>query len=229
MRTTARPPTAWAAARNPFRPPGNLTTSNAMPRCLAASAAAGDLCRLAELPVVELWTHAGLRWLQQLRADPFTFVILYAARLSVPEVLHEAARVDGTTKLQAFWHVTLSLLRPAILIAMRFRFIFAFRLFSEVWLLTQGGPTARPRWSASISILRRSATMHSVWPPPPAGSWSLSVSCSPRSICGGYGAICRPMCRKAVTFGKLVAVLVILLWSLLPDRFHRHLIIEVRA
>ena len=111
-----------------------------MPRCLAASAAAGDLCRLAELPVVELWTHAGLRWLQQLRADPFTFVILYAARLSVPEVLHEAARVDGTTKLQAFWHVTLPLLRPAILIAMPFRFIFAFRLFSEVWLLTQGGP-----------------------------------------------------------------------------------------
>ena len=48
--------------------------------------------------------------------------------------------MDGTTKLQAFWHVTLPLLRPAILIAMPFRFIFAFRLFSEVWLLTQGGP-----------------------------------------------------------------------------------------
>lgn len=71
---------------------------------------------------------------------PFTFVILYAARLGVPEALHEAARVDGTTKLQAFRHVTLPLLRPAILIAMLFRFIFAFRLFSEVWLLTQGGP-----------------------------------------------------------------------------------------
>src|SRR5579875_813177 len=56
---------------------------------------------------------------------PFTFVILYAARLSVPEALHEAARVGGTTKLQAFWHVTLPLLRPAILVAMLFRFIFA--------------------------------------------------------------------------------------------------------
>lgn len=71
---------------------------------------------------------------------PFTFVILYAARLSVPNVLHEAARVDGTTKLQAFRHITLPLLRPAILVAMLFRLIFAFRLFSEVWLLTQGGP-----------------------------------------------------------------------------------------
>jgi multiple sugar transport system permease protein len=71
---------------------------------------------------------------------PFTFVILYAARLSVPRELYEAARVDGTTKLQSFFHVTLPLLRPAILVAMLFRYIFAFRLFAEAWLLTQGGP-----------------------------------------------------------------------------------------
>ena len=32
------------------------------------------------------------------------------------------------------------MLAPAILIAVLFRYIFAFRLFSEVWLLTQGGP-----------------------------------------------------------------------------------------
>jgi multiple sugar transport system permease protein len=36
--------------------------------------------------------------------------------------------------------VTLPLLVPAMLVAMLFRYIFAFRLFSEVWLLTQGGP-----------------------------------------------------------------------------------------
>jgi multiple sugar transport system permease protein len=71
---------------------------------------------------------------------PFTFIILYAARLSIPKELYEAARVDGTTGRQSFLHVTLPLLRPAILIAMLFRYIFAFRLFAEVWLLTQGGP-----------------------------------------------------------------------------------------
>jgi len=71
---------------------------------------------------------------------PFTFIILYAARLSIPKELYEAARVDGTTGFQSFLHVTLPLLRPAILIAMLFRYIFAFRLFAEVWLLTQGGP-----------------------------------------------------------------------------------------
>ncbi|WP_229426811.1 carbohydrate ABC transporter permease [Microvirga alba] len=71
---------------------------------------------------------------------PFTFVILYAARLAIPRELYEAAEVDGATPLQQFRRVTLPLLVPAILIAVLFRYIFAFRLFSEVWLLTGGGP-----------------------------------------------------------------------------------------
>ena len=71
---------------------------------------------------------------------PFTFVILYSARLAIPGELYEAADVDGATTWQQFRKITLPLLMPAILIAMLFRYIFAFRLFSEVWLLTQGGP-----------------------------------------------------------------------------------------
>lgn len=71
---------------------------------------------------------------------PFTFMILYAARLAVPTELYEAARIDGASGWQAFRRVTLPLLIPAILIAALFRLIFAFRLFSEVWLLTSGGP-----------------------------------------------------------------------------------------
>ena len=71
---------------------------------------------------------------------PFTFVILYTARLGIPGELYEAARVDGATPAQAFRRITLPLLAPAMLIALLFRYIFAFRLFSEVWLMTQGGP-----------------------------------------------------------------------------------------
>jgi multiple sugar transport system permease protein len=71
---------------------------------------------------------------------PFTFVILYSARRAIPGELYEAAEVDGATSWQQFRKITLPLLMPAILIAMLFRYIFAFRLFSEVWLLTQGGP-----------------------------------------------------------------------------------------
>lgn len=71
---------------------------------------------------------------------PFTFIILYAARLAIPSDLHEAARIDGARPLQIFRRVTLPLLAPAIVIALLFRYIFAFRIFSEVWLMTGGGP-----------------------------------------------------------------------------------------
>ncbi len=71
---------------------------------------------------------------------PFTFMILYAARLALPTELYEAARIDGATPWQVFRRVTLPLLVPALLIAALFRLIFAFRLFGEVWLLTGGGP-----------------------------------------------------------------------------------------
>jgi multiple sugar transport system permease protein len=71
---------------------------------------------------------------------PFTFVIIYAARLAIPAELYEAARIDGATRWQSFRRVTLPLLGPAMAIALLFRYIFAFRLFSEAWLLTKGGP-----------------------------------------------------------------------------------------
>jgi len=71
---------------------------------------------------------------------PFTFLILYAARLAIPSELYEAAKVDGAKPWQAFRRITLPLLMPAILLAMLFRYIFVFRIFSEVWLITGGGP-----------------------------------------------------------------------------------------
>lgn len=74
---------------------------------------------------------------------PFTFLILYAARLSIPGELYEAAKVDGATPLQSFRRISLPLLMPAILLAMLFRYIFVFRIFSEVWLVTGGGPARR--------------------------------------------------------------------------------------
>jgi multiple sugar transport system permease protein len=81
------------------------------------------------IALLSIWLHL-----------PFTFIILYAARLAIPGQLYEAAKVDGTSALQTFRYITLPQLMPAILVAMLFRYIFAFRLFSEVWLMTQGGP-----------------------------------------------------------------------------------------
>ena len=71
---------------------------------------------------------------------PFTFVILYTALLGIPRELYEAATVDGANAWKQFVYVTVPLLAPAMLVAVLFRYIFAFRIFSEVWLLTGGGP-----------------------------------------------------------------------------------------
>jgi ABC-type sugar transport system permease subunit len=88
---------------------------------------------------------------------PFTFIILYAARLAIPTDLYEAARIDGARPWQAFRRVTLPLLGPAIVVALLFRYIFAFRIFSEVWLLTGGGP-ARTTEVVAVYLYREAFT-----------------------------------------------------------------------
>lgn len=84
---------------------------------------------LAMVSLLSIWLHL-----------PFSFIILYAARLSIPGDLYEAAAIDGASAWTSFRRITLPLLMPALLIAALFRYIFAFRLFSEVWLMTGGGP-----------------------------------------------------------------------------------------
>jgi multiple sugar transport system permease protein len=90
---------------------------------------------------------------------PFTFLILHAALATIPAELAEAARVDGATPWQNFVRVTLPLLMPAILIALLFRYIFAVRLFAEVWLLTEGGP-ARLTEVLGVYLYRQAFRYH---------------------------------------------------------------------
>lgn len=71
---------------------------------------------------------------------PFVFLILFAAVEALPVDVLEAARVDGATRSQLLRRVMLPLLRPAIVVALLFRTILAFKVFDEVFLLTSGGP-----------------------------------------------------------------------------------------
>jgi multiple sugar transport system permease protein len=87
---------------------------------------------LGLVSVLSIWIHL-----------PFTFVILYAAVQGVPKELYEAARIDGASGWDLFKHVSIPWITPAIFVALLFRFVFAFRLFTEVWLLTRGGPVRR--------------------------------------------------------------------------------------
>lgn len=60
---------------------------------------------------------------------------------SIPEEINEAASIDGATRPQAFWHVTLPLLRPTILFVVVQAVIFSYQLFDLPYLLTGGGPS----------------------------------------------------------------------------------------
>ena len=71
---------------------------------------------------------------------PFTFLILYSAIRGVSPELYEAAKIDGANSFSLFRHITMPVIMPAVLVALMFRYIFAFRTFDVVWIMTQGGP-----------------------------------------------------------------------------------------
>jgi multiple sugar transport system permease protein len=79
---------------------------------------------------------------------PFMALLLLAGLALVPEHLTEAAKVDGATSLQAFRKVTLPLMKGAILVALLFRTLDAFRIFDTIFIQTQGANNTE-----SLSIL----------------------------------------------------------------------------
>jgi multiple sugar transport system permease protein len=74
------------------------------------------------------------------RTWPFIFITLYAALSNFPQELKEAAAIDGASKFQIFFSITLPLLIPAITVACFLRLIDSLRIFSEVYVMTEGGP-----------------------------------------------------------------------------------------
>ena len=118
---------------------------------------------LAMVILLSIWHHL-----------PFTFIILYTALLGIPRDLYEAAQVDGAGAWRKFLHITLPLLIPAILVALVFRYIFAFRIFSEVWLLTGGGPA---RTTEVLAVyLYRQAFRYSDFGAAAATGWLMLIA-----------------------------------------------------
>ncbi len=74
------------------------------------------------------------------KTTPFAALILLAGLQGIPDDLYEAASIDGATAWQKFRHVTVPLIRPALLLALLFRTIDSLRVFDLVFVTTQGGP-----------------------------------------------------------------------------------------
>jgi multiple sugar transport system permease protein len=78
------------------------------------------------------------------RMMPLTVVIVLAAMQSIPEHLYEAARIDGATRRQTFFSITLPLVRSALAVAVANSMVAAFNLFDEAWVLTASSLDTRP-------------------------------------------------------------------------------------
>jgi len=74
------------------------------------------------------------------RAFPFFMVMLLAGLQAIPEDVYEAADIDGTTPLQRFRFITIPALRGVILTIVLLDFIWTFRAFDPVYVMTGGGP-----------------------------------------------------------------------------------------
>ncbi len=91
------------------------------------------------------FVRASTAWVPIILADvwkttPFVALLLLAGLQNIDRSLYEAAAVDGAGPGWQLWHITLPLLKPAILVALIFRTLDAFRVFDLIYVLTGGGP-----------------------------------------------------------------------------------------
>ena len=91
------------------------------------------------------FTHSVGAWVPVILADvwkmtPFVTLLLLAGLQNIDAALYEAAALDGASPWQQFVHITLPLLKPALVVVLIFRTLDAFRVFDLVYVLTKGGP-----------------------------------------------------------------------------------------
>lgn len=100
-------------------------------------------------PLTDTWSALGIIVLAEVwKTTPFVALLLMAGLALVPEDLLDAAAVDGAGPWQRLIHVTLPIMKPAIVVALLFRVMDAFRIFDNIFVLTGGA-----RGTASVSIV----------------------------------------------------------------------------
>ena len=119
----------WRLMLNPDFGAVNGTLKGAGVNTAALTWTASPVLAFASVIAVDIW-----QW------TPFMFLVLLAGLQAIPQEPYEAALIDGSSAWQTFRHVTLPLLKPAILIALLLRTMDLLRVFDQIFILTQGGP-----------------------------------------------------------------------------------------
>jgi ABC-type sugar transport system permease subunit len=86
------------------------------------------------------WAFAAICFTVIWKSSSFMALILLAGLQMIPKTLYEAAEVDGASKWQQFWQITIPMLMPSIIVALIFRTITALQTFDIPYTMTKGGP-----------------------------------------------------------------------------------------
>ncbi|MDQ3044673.1 MAG: sugar ABC transporter permease [Chloroflexota bacterium] len=89
------------------------------------------------------------------KTTPFMALLLLAGLQIIPGDVYEASYVDGASKWQQFWQITLPLLRPALLVALIFRTLDAFRVFDVIYVMKGYAPD-----TMSIAVYTQQALLN---------------------------------------------------------------------
>lgn len=86
------------------------------------------------------WAFAAICLTIIWKTSSFMALILLAGLQMIPRSLYEAAEVDGASRWQQFWQITIPMLMPSIIVALIFRTITALQTFDIPYTMTKGGP-----------------------------------------------------------------------------------------
>jgi multiple sugar transport system permease protein len=89
---------------------------------------------LPTIAAVNIWRHLG-----------FVALLFYTGMQTIPGDIYEAARIEGVTAWQRFWHITLPLLRPTLVFVLVTSVIGSFQVFDTIAVTTLGGPVNATR------------------------------------------------------------------------------------
>jgi glycerol transport system permease protein len=83
---------------------------------------------------------------------PLIVLLCYAGLNSIPDALYQAAEIDGASRWRTFLYVTLPRLRSVLTIGILLRFMDSFRIYTEVFLLTGGGPGTTTTFLSDVLV-----------------------------------------------------------------------------
>ena len=71
---------------------------------------------------------------------PFNMMLLITGLTTIPEEIYESSRLDGASKIQTLFQITIPMIKPAIMSVLTLGFVYTFKVFDLVWVMTKGGP-----------------------------------------------------------------------------------------